>query len=172
VSPVHYADKEKEYLSIFAAKKKYFLATNKKEKADFTSDDSVNVSRMSPKDSLFVKYMRDHTKDNLLFTVQDLSKAFIGPSTLEKMYERLKYERQEAFMKKFHEADVAGRVKLKKDESKTPYNGFSYFRISYNGDIPEEMKEAFNALDEYDNESPRKKLKEERKKTRRFFNAK
>jgi hypothetical protein len=58
---------------------------------------------------------------------------------------------------------------IKSSTNKVPFNGFSYYKITYKAQIPPEIKAAFEKLNEFDNEKPREKLKEERKKARQYF---
>jgi hypothetical protein len=43
-----------------------------------------------------------------------------------------------------------------------PYNGFSFYRIEYKGELPEWLLLAYQEMNVLDEESPRKKFKEER----------
>jgi len=56
VYPMPYRDKEKEYIGFFEAKKKYFLLSHNKKTQILSTDDSLEVDKMSVKDSLFVHY--------------------------------------------------------------------------------------------------------------------
>jgi hypothetical protein len=169
VSPILYIDKEKEYILLFEAKKKYFLQKKKKKANDFTEEDSLEVFKMATKDSLFTKYLNDHVKNKMLFTVQAKCEALVGSDIVQKHFEQLSKKREEAFLNYFTARKVNNQVKIKPAKNEVPFNGFSYYRISYNGQIPDDLKEAFYKLNEYDNNKPRKKLKEERKKTRNWF---
>ncbi len=169
VFPVHYTEKEKEFIGFFEAKKKYFFFKNKKH--EMSKDDSIAVNKMSVKDSAFVEHMRSELKDEMMFTVQQLCAAYVGPEKITAKYKQLLQVRKDKFMAYFSEKGVQDRVHLKKNESQVPFNGFSYYRIAYNGEIPESMKEAFDELKQYDSENPRKKLEKERQNNRKFFNA-
>ncbi len=78
VTPVNYEDKEKEYILFYAAKKKYFLDTHKKEASSFSDDDSVEVDKMSVKESGFLHYLNKQVDTTSLFSIQDKCKAFVG----------------------------------------------------------------------------------------------
>jgi hypothetical protein len=58
---------------------------------------------------------------------------------------------------------VDNRVNILKGENVVPYNGFSFYRIEYKGEFPESLIKAYNQLNEYNNEAPRKKFEQERK---------
>ncbi|MCE3279221.1 MAG: hypothetical protein K0S44_1412 [Bacteroidetes bacterium] len=170
VTPMMYADKEKEYILMFEAKKKYWLQSNNRKNSEFSEDDSIEVFKMSAKDTLFTQYLQKQTRNTMLFTSQAKAEALVGSDLILRKYEQLKKKREEVFMTYFKEEGVADRVKIRSSKEEVPFNGFSYYKISYNGELPEDVKEAFYKLNELDNKKPREKLKEERKKTRRLFN--
>lgn len=169
VTPINYTEKEKEYILFFEAKKKYYMQTKNKKKADFSEKDSIEVFRMEVKDSVFRKYIESRITNKMLFTMQAKCEAFVGSDIVSKKFESLNRKRQEVFKEFFNEENVANRVEIKPAKEEVPFNGFSYYRIAYAGELPPELKEAFYKLSEYDNEKPREKLKEERKKTRKWF---
>jgi hypothetical protein len=45
-----------------------------------------------------------------------------------------------------------------------PYNGFSFYKIEYHGEIPESLINAYQEMNDLNNEAPRKKYKQERRK--------
>jgi len=169
VYPVHYVEKEKEYSAYYEAKKKYYLATNKKQ--NFTENDSLTVTRMSPKDSVFLAHLRGVVKNNQLYTAQALCSAYVGEKLLTDKFLKMMNARKRNFMKEFIEEGLDKQISLQDDDNQVPYNGFSYYQISYNGEIPEDLKEAFEELKIYDGQSPRKKLRSDRERTRRFYKA-
>jgi hypothetical protein len=59
---------------------------------------------------------------------------------------------------------VESRVKIHTAESKTPYNGFSFFKIVYKGELPESLIKAYRQMNELNNIAPRNRFKKERKK--------
>jgi len=169
VTPMIYVEKEKEYIAMFEAKKKYFLLQNKDKSKVFTQEDSLKVFKMSTKDEKFNKYLDLQVKNNMLFTVQAKCEALLGSNFLERHFEHLNKKREEVFMNYFIERKVNKQIKITAAKNEVPFNGFSYYRISYNGKLPDDLKVAFNKLHEFDNNKPRKKLKEERKKTRNWL---
>ncbi|MGZ3883717.1 MAG: DUF748 domain-containing protein [Bacteroidia bacterium] len=168
VSPVEYAEKEKEYITFFEAKKKYYLRSHQKSSAQFSEEDSANVEKMSVKDSMFVHYLDKRINTKMMFTTQEKCAAFIGQHTVQHKFMELMKKREEIFRNYFTEAGVEGRVRIRSSVDKVPFDGFSYYKITYNGQIPPETKEAFEKLKEFDNEQPRRKLKSEREKTQLF----
>jgi hypothetical protein len=47
IYPQQYANREKEYILFFEAKKKYYMAMNKKDAGSFSAEDSAKVDKMS-----------------------------------------------------------------------------------------------------------------------------
>ena len=163
VYPMHYATKEKEYILFFEAKKKYFLVINNKNSKSFSEEDSTMVEKMSVKDSLFVHYLNSQIKDSLVFTIQGKCYRIIDSSFINTKFSRLNAERETAFINQFKKRDVDRRIKISKGEFIIPYNGFSFYKIEYKGEIPESLIEAYKKMNEFDSESPRKKYKQKRK---------
>lgn len=170
VFPVMDEAKEKEHILLYEARKKYFLS--RKSTKQFSENDSLEVVRMDPKDANFIKYLRNNTKDNLVYTTQELCQRLIGAKLVEEQYNRLLVQREKVFLDYFRQNQVEKRVQVQKTEARVPFNGFSFYRVSYNGAIPPDLKEAFEELREFDNQKPRKKFQELRRKTRRFFKTK
>jgi hypothetical protein len=169
VLPVQYAEKEKEYIAFFEAKKEYYIQKNTIKPDSFSDDDSSKVEKMSSKDSLFVQYLNKKTKNNLLFTIQEKCIASIGEQLIQYKYKTLIQAREDNFRSYFTKAGLSDRVHIKPSVQKVPFNGFSYYKISYSGEIPPETKEAFEKLYELDNEKPRENAKKERRKLRDLF---
>ena len=166
VYPQFYSLKEKEYILFFEAKKKYFLVVNHKESGTFSQDDSVNVDKMSVKDSLFVQYLNKHAQPDTLFTIQEKCGKFVDLALINLKYNRLNEERKMVFMEHFKEKSVDNRVKIHEGESNIPYNGFSFYKVTYKGELPENLTRAYRKMNELNDEAPRKKFKKDRKKSR------
>ena len=165
--PQHYAIKEKEYILFFEAKKKYFLVLNDKNDQTFNAEDSANVENMSVKDSSFVLYLNSHIKDSLIFTIQEKCTMIIDSSSVNAKFNRLIKERETAFISYFKKKGVDKQIEISKSEFVIPYNGFSFYKIEYHGEIPESLIKAHQEMNELNNEAPRKKYKQERKKNER-----
>lgn len=162
VEPVQYEEKEKEIIMLFEAKKKYY-----KEKNHLTAlseNDSTNVEKLSTKDKGFLEYLDREVPDTMLFTVQKKSYKLIGDKLIQRKYDQLVQDRENEFMHYFKDNGTEARVKIKKDDTGIPYNGHSFYKINYNGDVPQELQEAYDELDELNNKNPRAKYKKERKK--------
>jgi hypothetical protein len=166
VYPMQYAEKEKEYIEFFEAKKKYFLSSKDKNARFLNEDDSLKVDKMSVKDSLFVHYLNKQVRDTMLFTIQDKCYYFIGSDIINAKFKRLNKEREDAFMLDFKNKAVETRVKIYTGENNIPYNGFSFYKITYKGELPEALIKAHRKMNELNGESPRKKFKNERKKNK------
>lgn len=163
VEPFVYKDKEKEYLLFFAAKKHYYT---KGKEVSLSEKDSLFVDKMSIKDSCFLAYLHFAIKDTLLFTVQEKCRALVGDVVVNKAFKKLEDTRERVFYSYFDSTNIAGRLTLKPDEYGVPFNGYSYYRIRYKGEIPEDLREAFEDMMEINRNAPRGKYKEERKRNR------
>jgi hypothetical protein len=162
--PQHYAIKEKEYILFFEAKKKYFLAINNKNGHSFNAEDSAKVNNMSVKDSIFVLYLNRHIKDSLVFTIQEKCTMIIDSSYVSDKFIQLNKDREKVIYAYFKKRGVDKRVRISQNENVIPYNGFSFYKIEYHGEIPESLIKAYQEMNELNNEAPRKKYKQERKK--------
>jgi hypothetical protein len=156
VSPQQYALKEKEYILFFEAKKKYFLSQHKKDIAAFSKEDSEEVSKMSAKDSLFIQYLDKHVKDSMLFTVQGKCIKLIGEDKVNARFKDLNEEREKTFLSYFRKEGVESRVKFKEARNVIPYNGFSFYKIEYEGELPKALTKAYEKIRELNDEAPRK----------------
>ena len=166
IQPQQYLKKEKEYILFYEAKKKYFLKINNKSRQSFSDEDSVNVDKMSVKNAVFVDYLNKHIKDSLLFTIQDKCDRYVDTSLVISKLNHLNKERENTFMSYFKSRNVEKRLKISAGENVIPYNGFSFYKITYKGEYPEFILRAYRKLDEYNNEAPRKKYRLERRKNK------
>jgi hypothetical protein len=121
---------------------------------------------MSVKDSLFVRYISENSRDTMLFTIQQKCTNFLGTDIVNRRYAQLNAEREASFMAEFKKERVDGRVHIHKGESNIPFNGFSYYKITYNGEFPESLLKAYQKLNEFNEEPPRKKFKKDRKENK------
>ena len=165
VYPFQYADKEKEYIRFFEAKKKYFLLSKDKNAQFLSEDDSLKVDKMSAKDSLFVHFLNKQFIDTIPFTIQEKCSNFIGSAIINAKFKQLNKEREDAFMVYFQNKAVENRVKIFAGENNIPYNGFSFFKIEYSGEFPESLIRAYQEMNELNNAAPRKRFVKEREKT-------
>ncbi|MGE5427445.1 MAG: DUF748 domain-containing protein [Methylococcaceae bacterium] len=167
VTPEYYEQKEKEYILFFEAKKKYYSMMNnikysKKNPNSLDKEDSLKIDKMSIKDPSFIRYLDSQIKDSLVFTVQEKCSRFIDASVVEAKYKQLKKAREEKFLSEFKEKGLDKRVKILADKSIVPFNGFTYYKIDYEGDFPKSLLKAYNKMNQLNNEPPRRKYKDER----------
>jgi hypothetical protein len=163
VNPNQYADKEKEYILYYEAKKKFFRSVNKKE--TLSAEDEEKIDHMSVKDSAFVNYLNHHLKDSLIFTIQEKCYNTIDTPRVNEIFNKLISDRKKNFIAIFEEKKTDKRVKFSKDDIVTPFDGFSFYEIDYSGKFPESLYKAYQELNELNSEAPRKKFRKERSLT-------
>ncbi|MFM9983593.1 MAG: DUF748 domain-containing protein [Flavobacteriales bacterium] len=164
ITPQIYTIKEKEYLLLYEAKKKFFISLHNRTTNSFSDSDSILVSKMSAKDSAFVKYLNKNAHDALVFTIQGKCAQLISAEFLDSKLTQLNKERKKQFLQLFKDDGTDNRVHFAESLSLVPYNGFSAYKIDYSGDFPEKITRAFEDLNELDDKEPRKKFRKERKK--------
>ncbi len=162
ISPELYSVKEKEYILFFEAKKKYYLSG--KANNNWLIADSLYVDKMSVKDSLFIHYLNKHLTHELVFTIQDKCSNVISPAFVNAQFNKLNKSREYAFNSYFKAKGVGNRVKFNSSQNNIPYNGFSYYKIEYKGELPDFLLRAYKEMDGLNNEGPREKYQKERKK--------
>jgi hypothetical protein len=163
VDPLEYTDKEKEYILLFDARKKYFQVTHNIH-GHISENDSIAIDKMSVKDSSFVHFLNKQTDDKLLFTVQDKAARVISQNEVNADYAALLKERDKIFMAPFTAAGVQAQVKMHPSEKTIPYDGFSYYKIDYKGELPRQLQAAYQDMDDLNETKPRAKYDKERKK--------
>jgi hypothetical protein len=159
IHPMLYAEKEKEHILLYEAKKKYYMAKNNINKDGLEEKDSLKIEKMSVKDSAFVKYLDAYVKDNSLFTIQQKCSVYLGERLVAEKYRSLIRQREKAFLKYFEENKTDSQVIIVAASNVIPFNGFSFYKISYKGDIPNDLEKAYQKLENYDDENPRKRYK-------------
>ena len=82
-------------------------------------------------------------------------------------YTQLINNREKIFRQYFINNGTSGRVKIAATQSTIPFNGFSFFKIKYNGEIPQALLKAYEEIDELDEKSPREKYKKLRKRNKK-----
>ncbi|MDP2385011.1 MAG: DUF748 domain-containing protein [Bacteroidota bacterium] len=165
VNPIQYTTKEKEHILFYEAKKKYFLIHNSKTLKSFTEDDSMFIVKMSVKDSLFIKYLNKHCNTHLVFTTQEKCRLFVGDALVNKRFDQLIKQRVSSFRFYFKENGSNKRLKIYNSKNDIPFNGFSYYRITYKGELPQSLIRAYQKMDKFNNEAPRNKFKKKRSKS-------
>lgn len=166
-----YTEKEKEYILFFEAKKKFYLFANKMKSADLNDRDSVRIEKLSIKDSSFTYYLNKQVGTDL-HTVQEKCGRLIKAEFVDQKLKQLNTARKNLFLSFFKEEKVEGRVKMETIQSTVPFNGFSLYRVSYKGEFPDRVMEAYEDINDLDNTNPRSKFKEERSRNRKYLDAK
>jgi hypothetical protein len=164
VYPMLYNENENECIEFFEAKKKYFLSSKTKNAQFLSKKDSLKVEKMSVKDSFFVQYINKQIHDKMLFTVQDKCIRLLGSAFINNKFKQLNAEREGAFMLRFKEKAIETRVKIFAGENTIPYNGFSFYKIVYKGNLPESLIRAYNEMNKLNNIVPRKSFEKVREK--------
>ncbi len=154
VEPLCYTEKEKEQLLFFEAKKKYFLLNH--QQSVLSAKDLLSIEQMSIKDSLFVRYLNKQVGAVMMYTIQQKCSALVGTYKINSRLNQLMKDRQELFSSYFIANGTYDRVHIKPGGTGIPYNGFSYYRINYIGDIPTALASAYETLKEM-NEGKRRK---------------
>ncbi|MES2565875.1 MAG: DUF748 domain-containing protein [Bacteroidota bacterium] len=153
--PFEFTEKEKEYILFFEAKKKFYLANDGKKGRSVSEEDSTNIERLPVKDSAFILYVNKHVKDTMIFTLQEKCYKLLGRAFINNKLKLLEKQRKDAILSYFKEAYIEKQVHFLEKKSVTPRNGFTYYKINYKGEIPEDLKEAYDKLMEIDQEPPR-----------------
>jgi len=163
IEPINYEEKERENILFFEAKKKYYLSNSNLKLRELTEDDSMAIDEMSSKDPSFLKYLNTHIKDSTLFTIQEKCNRLLGADAVNVKYRELIGSRIHSLREIFISEKTDKQLKITKSKSVVPFNGFSFFKISYKGEIPKSLIDAYAALYEFNSESPRNKYREFRK---------
>jgi hypothetical protein len=158
-----YEQKEKEYILLFEAKKKYFFAHHKTADEPFTEEDSVLVERLSIKDLGFANYLNEQTKDSTLHTAQSKAARVIDAEVVNAKYAALAKAREVAFLEKFKAEKVATQVVFLKTKEVIPFYGYSFFEITYPGQLPDYLSQAFIEMNEFNKKAPREAYSTKRK---------
>jgi hypothetical protein len=161
ISSDDYIDKEKEYILLYEAKKKYFLMTHRQSKV--SEEDSLTIDRMSVKDSGFVHYLTAQPGVELLYSVQEKCEHLLGKPFIDEKFMRLVKERKVLFLSRFKENGTAAQVKFVSTRNVIPFNGFSCYKIEYKGDKPVDLLEAYDKLVSINNMNPRRKYAAKRR---------
>ncbi|MFN6946945.1 MAG: hypothetical protein ACK4ND_18520, partial [Cytophagaceae bacterium] len=75
-------------------------------------------------------------------------------------------ERENILMFYFKEKEVEKQVKIFVSTNVVPYNGFSFYKMEYLGELPKSLIKAYQKMNEFNDTSPRKEFKEERMRSR------
>ena len=166
VQPRIYFQKEKEFIQLFEAKKKFYLALHHQKESEFGTTEAEAVEKMSIKDTLFMSYLNKHTRHKLIYTVQDKCALLIPSASINKKLTLLNKDRATEFLQIFKQKGVEKQVTFTKAENSIPFNGYSFYKITYRGDLPKALITAYRQMNNLNNEPPRKEYKADRKKNK------
>lgn len=71
-----------------------------------------------------------------------------GKKIVDEQYLKLAKNRESLFRSFFKGIGIENRIKFQKQENIVPFNGFSFYRIDYKGDIPKGLKKAYSQANE------------------------
>ena len=168
VHPMPYTEKEKEYILFFEAKKNYVLSKEHRTVKSLCEDDTISIDKMSNKDSLFINYLNSKMGSKLPYTVQEKCLNLLGNDYITKKLNELNTSRKNAFKQYFKDNGISKKVTMHQTTDNIPFNGFSFFKIDYKGDIPKSLQKAYERINELNNEPPRKKFKKTREKSKKL----
>lgn len=157
LKPFEFTEKEKEYILFYEAKKKFYLATDGKKGSQISEEDSINIERISVKDPAFIQYVNKHVKDTMIFTMQEKCYRLIGISFVNNKMNQLEKSRKESILTYFKEKYIDKQIHFHEKKTVIPKNGFTFYKITYKGEVPGDLKESYDKLMEIDSEPPRKK---------------
>jgi len=148
INPVVFSAKEKENILLYLAKKKYYLQMLNKSASNYTTEDSVEVEKMSVKSDGFITALnRSIDGSNLMFTVQEKCSHWIDSATVNSEYAAINKKRAAIFKTAFEQEGVVNQLVIKTEQTDFPRNGFSYYKITYSVDIPDKLRKALEQLD-------------------------
>ncbi|MCW3126723.1 MAG: hypothetical protein JWO03_2381 [Bacteroidetes bacterium] len=158
-----YIDKEKEYILMYEAKKRYFMASQKRKGNEVSEEDSLMIDKMSVKDSGLVRFLAQQQGVELLYSGQERADHMLGKALVNAKFEQLLRDRQQRFLSYFKEDGTASQVIFIKVRDVIPFNGFSNYKVEYKGETPEKLIKAYDNLVSLNNMAPRKKYAFKRK---------
>ncbi len=164
IHPQLYDSKEKESILFYEAKKKFYMTYQGMKNGLISEKDSLEIVKMSIKDSLFVRYVNKKTHDPMLFTMQDKCAKLISTNKVNSEYKTLNTNRKATFLSYFSEKGVAKRVHFVTSKKVIPFNGFSFYKIEYKKEFPESLIKAYEKMNELNQELPRRKYYKNRTK--------
>ncbi len=161
ISSQVYTDKEREHIEFFEFKKKYYLSTLPKGH-QLNEADSLLIENLSVKDSLVERYLNSLCRDTMMFNVQQKCEYVLGNKFITVKLHQLLETRKNAFLQAFKDNGTDTQIKFTKPEPGIPFNGYSRYKIDYNGNVPDELRNAYEKMDALNNDAPRTKYKSER----------
>ena len=170
VHPFEYASKEGEYILFYETKKKFFLLDKEKNSIDFNAEDSLAVNMMSVKDPDLVKHISKNLSDTVMFTLHEKCINFVGKEIVNSQMKQLIKNRETVFREIFIANGTESQVSMRATQNDIPFNGFSYFKLEYPGEIPRALERAYQRMIDLNDEIPRKKYLNRRNKDDKIVN--
>ncbi|MBA3901100.1 MAG: hypothetical protein H0X62_12995, partial [Bacteroidetes bacterium] len=81
-------------------------------------------------------------------------------------------DRKKRLLIYFEKDEVTAQLKFMPVSNIIPYNGFSFYRIGYIGERPEELSKAYHKMVELNHKNPREKFRENRETNMNFIRGK
>jgi hypothetical protein len=156
VAPQIYEFKEKEHIAYFEAKKRFYIVHRMAGKI-LGEDDSIAVEELSVKDSTFQAWLDKLAGDSMMFSTLQKCRFAVTDNLIERRFKQLNEARRKAFLEQFDATGTTAQIKFKPAEMGVPFNGFSRYKIDYNGELPDKLRKAYERIDEANHQSPRKK---------------
>jgi len=169
LKPIIHESKEKEHISLYLAKKRFYKHKHKISNQKYSMDDSLSVEKMSNKSPDLLKYLNARMTDSLLFTIQHKSLNVVGEEIINNWYSILGKERINKFLSHFSEQQKNKQIVVEKTVESIPFNGFSLFEISYSGDFPEALKKEYSKYKDLNEGIMREYFKKKRKFKEVFY---
>lgn len=170
VHPFEYASKEGEYILFYETKKKFFLLDKEKNSIDFNEEDSLAVNMMSVKGPDLVKHISKNLSDTVMFTLHEKCINFVGKEIVNSQMKQLIKNRETVFREIFIANGTESQVSMRATQNDIPFNGFSYFKLEYPGEIPRALERAYQRMIDLNDEIPRKKYLNRRNKDDKIVN--
>ena len=161
VSSQVYTDKEKEHIEFFEIKKK-FLLSQLATGHSFDHADSLKVEELYIKDTLVLRFLNRLVGDSVINTVQQKCRHVLGDQFIHFKLQQLLNARQDVFMAAFIANGTSAQVKFGKPEGGIPFNGYSRYKIDYNGNVPDELRHDYEEMERLNNQELRSKFKSAR----------
>ena len=162
ILPQFYTLKEKEYIVYYEAKKRFLSQSQNNSGLSLSEADSMAIENMSVKNPLFINYLNAQVPDSTIFTVIEKCERLLDSGVLISRLSTLQLTRKNTFLAYFDNTAVQNRIHFDAAVNTIPYNGYSYYKISYNGEFPGDLVDSYNKMNELNNKKPRKKFNDKR----------
>ena len=114
---------------------------------------------MSIKDPMLMARLSKNINDTVIFNLQQKAYQYTGDKIVNTQFHRLMKERERIFLSYFKENGTEKQVTVLNNTSDIPYNGFSYFKLKYEKEMPVALQQAYRRMIEINNEESRSRYK-------------